>query len=150
MSEQLSTYQDWAEYLHAVGGTCSKDIAQTLAAGTFELPAMGRVYQLICEYCVSCLDAMDDALFARLKSVDVHDAYGVFLVCSRFCDACENLLFFRKVDGIPVDWKNALEDDILRNMSGALGHVRATVPAAASDDAAYYLRCLQERRCRKK
>lgn len=150
MDEQLTTYQDWVAFAHAVDGRCSKSIAATFAAGTFEPPAVGRVYQLICEYCVSCLDTLDDALFARLKSLDVQDAYGVFLVCSRFCDACDNLLFFRNVNGIPVDWKNALEEDILRNMSGALGHVRATVPAAASDDAAYYLHCLQERRCRKK
>ena len=150
MDEQLTTYQDWVAFAHAVDGRCSKSIAATFAAGTFEPPAVGRVYQLICEYCVSCLDALDDALFARLKSLDVQDAYGVFLVCSRFCDACDNLLFFRDVNGIPVDWKNALEEDILRNMSGALGHVRATGPAAASDDAAYYLHSLQERRCRKK
>ena len=37
-----------------------------------------------------------------------------------FCDACDNPLFFRDVNGIPVDWKNALEEDILRNMSGPL------------------------------
>ena len=150
MSEQLTTYQDWVAYIEATKGHCSKDIAQVLAAGTFELPAMGRVYQLICEYCVTCLDVLDDALVTRLKTLDAQDAYGVFLVCSRYCEACENLLFFRGIGGLPLDWKHALEDDIYRNMSGALGHVRATVPAAASDDAAYYLHCLQERRCRKK
>lgn len=93
----------------AVDGRCSKSIAATFAAGAFEPPAVGRVYQLICEYCVSCLDALDDALFVRLKSLDVQDAYGVFLVCSRFCDACDNLLFFRNVNGIPVDWKTRLK-----------------------------------------
>lgn len=147
MDEQLTTYADWQLFLDMAGSSCSQATADALAKGAFEEGASGRVYRLICEYCSRCLDVLDDDLAARLKTLDAHDAYGVFLVCSRYCNACDRLLFFRDIKGIPTDWKSDLARDIRRNMAGALKHASRACPASASADGRYYLHCLIERRC---
>lgn len=147
MDGQLTTYADWQLFLDVAGSTCSQETADALAKGGFEEGASGRVYRLICEYCARCLDALDDDLAARIDALDAHDAYGVFLVCSRYCNACDRLLFFRDVEGIPTDWKRDLTQDIRRNMACALKHASRACPASASADGRYYLHCLIERRC---
>ncbi len=147
MNDPLETYADWQLFLDLAGSSCSRQVADTLARGTFEEGAAGRVYRLICDYCVRCLDALDDELASRLMGLDPTDADGVFLACSRYCNACDHLLFFSTVKGIPSDWKRNLKQDIRRNMAAALRHVGNTCPATAGYDARYYLHCLIERRC---
>lgn len=147
MEEQLSTYDDWRLFLDMADTSCGQTTATILAKGTFEDGAAGRVYRLICEYCVRCLDTFDDALKARLKTLEPQDADGVFLICSRYCNACERLLFFRDVNGIPFDWKRDLEQDIRRNMAAAIRQTSRFCPASSTRDGRYYLHCLIERRC---
>ncbi len=147
MTDTLATYSDWAWFIDQAGSNCTPAVTETLAAGSFEPHSAGRVYQLICEYCVRCLDALDEALFTQLRTLAPQDSYGVFLLCSRYCNACERLLFFRRTEGLPVDWKDDLEQDIRQNMSGALSYATRMTPAAATDDGRYYLHCLKERRC---
>lgn len=148
MFQRLTTYDDWSAFLGDAQRPCGSDDARMLAQGAIEPEAVGRVYRLICAYCAECLDVLDEGLFARLRALDACDAYGAFLVCSRYCDACEHLLFFNEVDGIPVDWAQELEADIRRNMAGALRHAQTESAAAASRDGVYYLRRLLERRCK--
>lgn len=137
------TYDQWSEALRGDSPASSPSLAATLGHGRVDDRCSGPVMDLIRGCCERTINAETRRLGTRLER-ESGDADAVALECARYSRACERLLFFTDVRGLPAAAVRTLAGEIGDYVLRVLSSVgRAEGPG--NDDAAYCIARLERR-----
>ena len=140
------TYGDWVALI-ADADRCDSRTCELLRAGVFEEGASGRVLALVQEYCERCLNRLKDGLVDTLQNVDSGDVDGAEMAVKRFSAACQRLLFFEDVEGLPAQ-SEELAGEVRRYVASVFGQLRESyekMGSAPADDMAYQMTKLERK-----
>ena len=144
--ERLQTYGDWVALIGSAD-RCDSRTCELLMDGTFEESASGRVFTLVQEYCERCLNRLKDGLVESLQNVDPGDIDGAEMAVRRFSVACQRLLFFEDVKGLPAQ-SAELAREVRRYVGSVFAQLRNNyekMGSAPADDMAYQMAKLERK-----
>lgn len=137
------TYDQWSEALRGNPHSSLPELFAALGRGHVNDQCADAVMELIRGYCERTINTETRRLGSRIER-DADDADAVALECARYSRACERLLFFIDVHGLPTVAVRALSGEISDYVLRVFSSVRHA-EGMRNDDAAYCIARLERR-----
>ncbi|MBT1177629.1 hypothetical protein JS532_08680 [Bifidobacterium callimiconis] len=144
-------YGDWRHLLEDAD-RCPADLAQALRHGDIPAGATPQIFDLIRRFCERVINREGRRLSQALEEISVTDVDGIIMLCRRYSNSCERLLFVTDVPGMPEHEGGQLVTQIRDHVAGVLHSVATGIgnggdggASPEADDTAYVIRRLERR-----